>query len=212
MRLGQNNAGSEPVSNPTRQAYDLVADGFGAGANGPLTVVIDRSQVSETALSTQLVSIPGVAAISPPTLSDDGTTAVLNVVPLTGPQDQATYDLVHRLHDALPAGAELTGPTAATVDMTTTLGDHLWLVIASVLAATLILLIGVFGSLVLAVKAVLANLLSVAASFGALTLAFQTSTGAAVLGRPGPCRSQPGRRWCCSPSCSDCPPTTKCSC
>ena len=186
MRLGQNDAGSEPVSNPTRQAYDLVADGFGAGANGPLTVVIDRSQASETALATQLVSIPGVAAISPPTLSDDGTTAVLDVVPLTGPQDQATYDLVHRLHDALPAGAELTGPTAATVDMTTTLGDHLWLVIASVLAATFILLIGVFGSLVLAAKAVLANLLSVAASFGALTWAFQTSTGAALLGLAGP--------------------------
>jgi putative drug exporter of the RND superfamily len=70
--------------------------------------------------------------------------------------------------------------------MTTTLGNHLWQVIAAVLAATLVLLIGVFGSLVLAVKAVLANLLSVAASFGALTWAFQTSAGAALLGLAGP--------------------------
>jgi putative drug exporter of the RND superfamily len=186
MRLGQNDAGSEPVSNPTRQAYDLVADGFGAGANGPLTVVIDRSEVSETALATQLGSVPGMATVAPPLVSDDGTTAVLNVIPTTGPQDEATYDLVHRLHDTLPPGAELTGPTAGIVDMTTTLGDHLWLVIAAVLAATFVLLIGVFGSLVLAVKAVLANLLSVAASFGALTWAFQTSTGAALLGLAGP--------------------------
>lgn len=186
MRLGQNDAGSEPTSNPTRQAYDMVADAFGPGTNGPLTVVTDRTRVAEAALVTRLRAMPGVATVAPPVRSADGSTAVLTVVPTTGPQDQVTYDLVHQLHDELPAGAELTGPTAATVDMTSTLAARLWLVIGVVLAVTLVLLIVVFGSLVLAVKAVVANLLSVAASFGALTWAFQTSAGAALLGLSEP--------------------------
>lgn len=186
LRLGQNDAGSEPTSSPTRQAYDLVAEEFGAGWNGPLTVVADRSRIDDTSLAARLSSVPGVASVAPPVRSADGTTAVLTVVPTTGPQDEATYALVRGLHRELPGGAELTGPTATTVDMTTVLQRRIWLVILIVLTATCVLLVAVFRSLVLAVKAVLANLLSVTASFGALTLAFQTGAGAKVLGLTEP--------------------------
>jgi RND superfamily putative drug exporter len=186
LRLGQNDAGSEPTSNPTRQAYDLVAAEFGPGWNGPLSVVVDRSALNDTSLAARLSSMPDVASVVPPVRSADGTTAVLTVVPKTGPQDAATYELVRGLHRDLPAGAELAGPTATTVDMTTVLQQRLWLVILTVLTATFVLLVGVFRSLVLAVKAVLANLLSVTASFGALTLAFQTSAGATLLGLTEP--------------------------
>jgi RND superfamily putative drug exporter len=186
LRLGQNDAGSEPLSNPTRQAYDLVAQHFGPGWNGPLAVVVDRARVDDTSLASRMASRPDVADVMPPLRSADGTTAVLTVVPRTGPQDAATYELVRALHRELPGGAELAGPTATTVDMTTVLQQRLWLVILVVLAATCVLLVAVVRSLVLAVKAVLANLLSVAASFGALTVAFQTSPGSELLGLAEP--------------------------
>jgi RND superfamily putative drug exporter len=187
LRLGQNDAGSEPLSNPTRQAYDLVAQDFGPGWNGPLSVVVGSDARAEVAsLAARLSARDDIATVTPPLWSTDGTTAVLTVVPKTGPQDEATYELVRTLHRELPAGAELAGPTATTVDMTTVLQQRLWVVILVVLTATCVLLIFVFRSLVLAIKAVLANLLSVSASFGALTLAFQTSFGAKLLGLTEP--------------------------
>jgi RND superfamily putative drug exporter len=189
MRLGQNDAGSESRSNPTRQAYDMVADAFGPGANGPLVVVADRRAaggVSLDALRADIAATPGVSSVSPALESSDGRTGVLEVVPATGPQDARTYDLVHRLHAQLPPGADVTGPTAATVDLTSVLGGHLWLVVLAVLAATAVLLLILFRSLVLPLKAVVTNLLSVGASYGVMTLAFQTTWGAQLLGLAGP--------------------------
>jgi len=140
MRLGQNDPGSESPANPTRQAYDLVAQAFGPGANGPLEVVVDRDAVPAAALTTlagRLAAMPGVAEVSAPALSPDGRTAVLQVIPATGPQQPQTRDLVDRLHHGvLPAGADLTGPTAVMADMTATLSGHLWRVMLAVLAAT----------------------------------------------------------------------------
>ena len=190
MRLGQNDAGSERAANPTRQAYDLLAEAFGPGANGPLEVVVNRHSVSAqayAALRHRIAATPGVAGVSAPAVSPDGRTAVLQVIPATGPQQPQTADLVRRLHHGvLPAGADVTGPTAAMVDMTATLSGHLWRVLLAVLAATFALMVTVFRSIVLPAKAVITNLLSVAASYGVMTLAFQTSTGAWLLGLPGP--------------------------
>jgi len=189
MRLGQSDAGSERAGNPTRQAYDLMTAGFGAGANGPLTVVVDRHAVSDAdtaRLAQTLHAVPGVASVSPVSTSPDGAIAVVEVVPATGPADARTHELVTRLHGVLPGGADVTGPTAAMVDMTEVLGDHLWLVVLAVLAASFVLLVFVLRSLVLAAKAVLANLLSVLAAYGVMTLAFQTSWGAHLIGLPGP--------------------------
>jgi len=189
MRLGQNDAGSEPAASPTRQAYDLVADAFGPGANGPLEVVVNRRVASAStfaALAHRLAATPGVAEVSSPAQAPHSRTAVLQVIPTTGPQQPQTRDLVERLHHGvLPTGADVTGPTAAMVDMTTALSGHLWRVLLAVLAATFALMVIVFRSIVLPAKAVITNLLSVAASYGVMTLAFQTKTGASVLGLPG---------------------------
>jgi RND superfamily putative drug exporter len=190
MRLGQNDAASESRANPTRQAYDLVAGAFGPGANGPLDVVVNQRAIpagAVAALAHRLAVTPGVAEVSAPVHSPDGRMAVLQVIPATGPQQPQTRDLVERLdHGVLPAGADVTGPTAVMVDMTTTLSAHLWRVILAVLAATFILMAIMFRSVVLPAKAVIANLLSVGASYGVMTLAFQTRTGSSVLGLPGP--------------------------
>jgi putative drug exporter of the RND superfamily len=189
MRLGQNDPSGERSSNPTRQAYDLVAQGFGPGANGPLVVVADRRTLGDAqmgALRGSVAATPGVVSVSPVTVSPDGTTAVFQAIPATGPQSAGTYALVRRLQADLARGADLTGPTAAIVDMTGVLSGHLWLVIAAVLASTFLLLVYVFRSLVLPLKAVLTNLLSVAAAYGVMTLAFQTEAGARLLGLGGP--------------------------
>jgi len=189
MRLGQNDAGSERAGRPTRQAYDLVAAAFGSGANGPLAVVVDRGAIAEpglAALRNRIAATPGVAGVSPVATSPDGTTAVFQAVPTTGPQDERTRDLVRRLQADLPPGADLTGPTAAIVDMTGRLGGRLWLVIGVVLATTYALLVFVFRSVVLPLKAVLTNLLSVSAAYGVMTLAFQTEWGARLVGLGGP--------------------------
>jgi RND superfamily putative drug exporter len=185
MRLGQNDAGSESVDKPTRQAFDLVAEGFGPGANGPLVAVVDRGQLDAArldALHSQIMTTPGVREVSPVTESADGRTAVFQIEPTTAPASAETRDLAARLHAQLPAGADLTGPTAAVLDLTSALAERLWLVILVVLAATFLLLMLVFRSLVLPAKAVIANLLSVAASYGVMTLLFQTDIGAAMIG------------------------------
>ncbi|GAA2009132.1 MMPL family transporter [Nakamurella flavida] len=185
MRLGQNDAGSEAPSAPTRQAYDAVAQGFGPGANGPLVVVAERDRLSDAdivALTTGLAGTPGVAGVGAVQESPDGNIAVLVLTPTTGPQDAATADLVERVAASLPAGAALTGPTAAMLDLTTTLSAHLWQVVLAVLVATFLLLLVVFRSVLLAAKAVVVNLLSIGAAYGVMTLAFQTEPGAALIG------------------------------
>lgn len=184
MRLGQNDAGAERADAPTRVAFDLVADAFGPGTNGPLAVVAPASGVDDVLAA--LRADAGVASTAPPVVSESGTTVLVSVVPTTGPSDEATFDLVARLHDALPAGAEITGATAAMVDTTGVLGDHLWQVVLAVLLATFVLLVPLMRSLVVPLKAVVANLLSVGAAYGVMTLAFQTSAGAALIGLPGP--------------------------
>ena len=187
IRLGQSDAGSESADRATRQAYDLVSAAFGPGTNGPLLVVADREAVAQfDGLAEDLATVDGVAQVSPPVVAPDGSTALVQVIPTTAPSDVATRDLVQRLADRLPDGVDITGPTAAAMDMTETLSGHLWWVILAVLSATFLLLLFVFRSLVLPLKAVVGNLLSVSASFGVLTLAFQTDLGARLLGLPGP--------------------------
>jgi RND superfamily putative drug exporter len=185
MRLGQNDAGSESTANPTRQAYDLVAEGFGPGANGPLLAVVDRARITGPALDAlhaEVAHTPGVSAVSPVTTSGDGHTAVFQIIPATGPASAVTADLATRLHATFPAGADLTGQTAAMLDLTAALAAHLRIVILAVLAATFVLLTLVFRSLLLPAKAVLSNLLSVTACYGVMTLAFQTRIGASLIG------------------------------
>nr|WP_221374611.1 MMPL family transporter [Actinoplanes polyasparticus] len=184
MRTWPQDAGSMPESHTTRKAYDLVAAEFGAGANGPLIVVADLAKAPDLgALSAALRAQPGVASVAPPTV--EGGAAVIVVEPATGPQDEATTGLLRRLRaDVLPSGVLVTGLVAVFADISDRLADRLWIVVAFVVALSLVLLTVLFRAPVVAVKAAVMNLLSVGAAYGVLTLIFQNDATARLVGLP----------------------------
>ncbi|MEW2492762.1 MMPL family transporter [Streptomyces nodosus] len=200
LRLGHIDAGASPVSSTERRAYDLTADGFGPGANGPLTVVVtldkDRPTTTEQrttlaeGLHDALVTTPGVASATMPGPTPDGALLVSTITPDTGPQDRATADLVHRLQDEVlpralsPQGATgyLTGGTAGQLDFRDVLADRLPHVVGIVVAAAFVLLLAVFRSPLVALKAAVLNLLSIGAAFGVVVAVFQWGWGASLLG------------------------------
>ena len=174
LRLGFPDAGNDRAATTTRQAYDLVAKGFGAGANGPLRVAAelrgagDRADVG--ALVAKLREQPGVAAVAPPAVSPAGDAAVLSVVPSTSPQSPATADLIRRLRaDVLPgAGVPVSvgGTTASFVDQSDVTADRLPLFIGGVVILSILLLTVTFRSVTVALKAGVMNLLSIGAAYG----------------------------------------------
>ncbi len=188
MRTWPQDAGSQPTSNTTRRAYDVVTAEYGPGANGPFVVAVDLAQVPAATLdglAARLRATPGVSAVTPPQLSPSGGAAVLVLQPSTGPQDEATTALVDRLRaDVLPGGAHLTGTTPGFADISRILADRLWLVVGAVVAMSLLLLTVVFRAPVVAVKAAVMNLLSVAAAYGVMTAVFQWGWGTSLLGLP----------------------------
>lgn len=187
MRLAFSDAGNDPAGSTTRQAYDLLAKGFGPGFNGPLTLVAQlpagSSPDAVVAVTTTLAATPGVAFVSPAQPNDPAnpTAVVWRLVPTTAPQDQATTDLVNRLRDqVLPAATKgtgvnvlVTGFVAVTVDFSSYLADRLALFFGAVLTLSFLLLMIVFRSLLVPVKAVVMNLLSIGASYGVLVAIFQ---------------------------------------
>jgi RND superfamily putative drug exporter len=189
MRTWPQDAGSQPTSNTTRQAYDLIEAEYGAGANGPFVVAIDlRAVAADTlpALVEKLRAEPGVAAVTPPVTNAANDAAVIFVEPTTGPQDERTTDLLDRLRtDVLPADAKLTGLVAVFADIVDRLADRLWVVVVFVVAMSLLLLTVLFRAPVVALKAAAMNLLSVAAAYGVITAVFQWGWGATALGLPG---------------------------
>ncbi|GAA0916810.1 RND transporter [Virgisporangium aurantiacum] len=188
MRTWPQDASSQPTSNTARVAYDLIADEYGAGANGPLVVAIDLDKVAPDtlpALAERLRATPGVAAVTPPVTNAAGDTAVIFVEPTTGPQDTRTTDLLTTLRaEVLPGGAELTGLVAVFADIVDRLSDRLWVVVAFVVSMSLLLLTVLFRAPVVALKAAAMNLLSVAAAYGVMTAVFQWGWGAELLGLP----------------------------
>ncbi|WP_426507499.1 MMPL family transporter [Dactylosporangium sp. McL0621] len=184
MRTWPQDAGSQPTSNTTRLAYDLVSAEFGPGANGPLLLAVDTTAVPDVdGLVARLRAEPGVAAVAPPAVN--GTAAVIVVEPTTGPQDEATTRLLDRLRGGvLPAGVLVTGLVAVFADISERLADRLWIVVAFVVALSLLLLTVLFRAPVVAVKAAVMNLLSVAAAYGVMTAVFQTDAGARLVGLP----------------------------
>ncbi|WP_407563978.1 MMPL family transporter [Streptomyces sp. 184] len=188
MRTWPQDAGSQPDSNTTRRAYDLVAAEYGEGANGPLQIAVDLARTPANALPAlrdDLAAADGVAAVSPPRVNEAGDAAVLVVTPATGPQDERTQDLLDLLRaDVLPAGAEATGVVAVYADISDRLATRLWVVVPFVVGLSLLLLTVLFRAPVVALKAAVMNLLSVAAAYGVMTVVFQTDTGARLLGLP----------------------------
>ncbi|GAA4142064.1 MMPL family transporter [Actinomadura keratinilytica] len=174
MRLGFADAGNDPASSTTRRAYDLLAEGFGPGFNGPLVVVGETGADEARRVQQVLARTDGVAAATPPLPSRDGAVHTLLVFPDAAPQDERTADLVHTLRaDVLPDGFHVGGPTAATQDFADTVAARLPLFVAIVVGLSALLLSVVFRSLLIPVKAALLNLLSIAAALGAITLVFQ---------------------------------------
>ncbi|GAA2352390.1 MMPL family transporter [Dactylosporangium salmoneum] len=184
MRTWPQDAGSQPASNTTRKAYDLVAAEYGPGANGPLALAVDLRKVTDLdGLVARLRTEPGVASVAPPAVQGDA--AVILVEPTTGPQDKATTRLLDHLRaDVLPDGVLVTGLVAVFADISERLSERLWIVVAFVVALSLLLLTVLFRAPVVAIKAAVMNLLSVAAAYGVMTAVFQTDAGAKAVGLP----------------------------
>jgi len=195
MRLSFSDAGNRPDSDTTRRAYDLLSEAFGPGFNGPIYAVVDTQGVSGSDASvSRLVDAiddtPGVAAVADPEPIPDADLTFLTVFPDSEPQSKQTTQLLHRLRDeTIPpavSGSGLhvltTGSSAYVVDFSDYIGSRLPWFIGAVLVLSFLLLLTVFHSLIVPVKAVLMNLLSIGAALGATILVFQQGFLAGLLG------------------------------
>ncbi|HEX6786686.1 MAG TPA: MMPL family transporter [Acidimicrobiales bacterium] len=198
IRLGFGDNGNLPEKQTARHAYDLLAKGFGPGFNGPLTLVATVPAGTDPTtlqpVSDAVAATPDVAFASPPImLSDD--LALWTVYPKSAPQDEATEKLVHTLRDdVLPSTGVpvlVGGITAVSVDFSSYLGSRLPYFIGAVLLFSFILLMAVFRSVVVPLKAVILNLLSIGAAYGVVVAVFQWGWGSSLigLGRSGPIES-----------------------
>ncbi|CAM5313764.1 MMPL family transporter OS=Streptomyces alboniger OX=132473 GN=CP975_25255 PE=4 SV=1 [Streptomyces alboniger] len=200
LHLGTSDQGNNPAHTTTRQAYDLLADGFGPGVNGPLTLVSqvygagDRNALAD--LGTALRTTGGVASVSPVTYDENGRTAFLTVVPDSAPQSQETSALVDRLReDVLPraeAGSSLDvrvgGVTASYDDFAEVIVGKLPLFVGVVIGLGCVLLLLAFRSIGIPLKAAVMNVAAVASAFGVVVAVFQWGWGSELLGlgRAGP--------------------------
>jgi RND superfamily putative drug exporter len=199
MRLASSDAGNNPTHDTTRKAYDLLAQGFGKGFNGPLQIVTELPKSGDGAGLSQVTDAVGadsdVASVGAAQFSPNGQTAVFSAFPRSAPQDQATTDLVKRLRDdTLPQVETSTqtnvlvgGPTANQVDFANVLSSKLPLFIGIVVLLAGLLLAVVFRSAVIPLQAAAMNLLSIGASLGVVVAVFQWGWLGGLLGvTPGP--------------------------
>jgi len=182
MRLGFPDAGNDPPETMTRQAYDLISEGFGPGANGPLILVAelpDRGAASDVdALAQRLRGEDGVAYVPAPRINAAGDAALLTVIPTTSPQAEATEELVARLRGTVVPeqlagtgiGVQIGGVTAALDDQSEYMKGRMPLFIAGVVGLSFLLLLIAFHSPLISLKAAIMNLLSVSAAYGVMTL------------------------------------------
>jgi RND superfamily putative drug exporter len=194
LRLGFADAGSGSTDRSSRRAYDLLSKGFGPGFNGPLLLAAEISGPEAlddlTALSQTLNQTDGVAAASPPIPNEAADAAILTVYPTTSPQDVETNRLVERLRDTvIPRAMQGTGTdvlvgggTAAVIDFAEVNGDRLPLLISVVIALSFILLVFVFRSILVPLKAAVMNLLSIGAAYGVVVAIFQWGWGKDLIG------------------------------
>ncbi|GAA0936337.1 MMPL family transporter [Kribbella koreensis] len=181
LRLGFADASTDAPAKTSRKAYDLLASGFGPGFNGPLIVMSEGTPEAAKELNTLLAKDPGIAGVTPPQLLADGKVATMLAFPKSGPQDKETSDLVQRLRDeTLPPLADETkatyligGSTAAADDFASAVSKRLPIFVLVVVGLSALLLMAVFRSLLIPLKAAVLNLLSIGASLGVITLVFQ---------------------------------------
>jgi putative drug exporter of the RND superfamily len=192
LRVGNPDDGALPESRTERRAYDLVAEGFGPGVNGPLVIAVaiaaDPSVVGP--LRDAVLADKGIAGVAPAEVNTGAGVATLVAYPTTGPQDDATFDTVKRLRAQVfpsvlgqsPARAHVGGQTASFADVGGRVGDRLPLFVAAVILLSFLLLTLVFRSVLVPLKAALLNLLSIGASYGVMVMVFQWGWGAGLIG------------------------------
>jgi RND superfamily putative drug exporter len=184
LRFGFPDAGNEPAGTQARVAYDLTVEAFGQGAAGPLVLASADGVRPLAEMSGAVAALPGVAQVGMPVPSPDGSAALLTVVPATGPQDPATEELVSTLRDLVPDGAtvHVGGATAAFVDQTDDIADRFPLLVGGVVGVSFLLLLLVFRSPAVAVKAALLNLVSILAAFGVVALVLEGGWAGQLVG------------------------------
>jgi putative drug exporter of the RND superfamily len=192
LRPGIPDDGALPESRTERQAYDLVAQGFGPGSNGPVVIAVDVAD-DPTVVDPLVEAVkadPGIASVGAPEMYAGAGVAVIVAIPTTGPQDAATHETVERLRaDVLPsvlagspAQAHVGGQTANFADVGARVNERLPVLIAAVLAMSFVLLMLVFRSVLVPLKAVVLNLLSIGAAYGVMVMVFQWGWAAGLIG------------------------------
>ncbi|MEU8289873.1 MMPL family transporter [Streptomyces pseudogriseolus] len=194
LRMGMPGAEAKSTSTTERRAYDALAEGFGPGFNGPLTVVVDVERAADpqaavTAVADELAATEGIVSVFPPRFNKAEDAAILSAIPSTAPAGEQTQDLIHTLRGERSAveaatGAEykITGTTALNIDVARKMQDALVPYLAVVVGIAFLLLMLVFRSVLVPLKAALGYLLSVLASLGAIVLVFQQGHGASLFG------------------------------
>jgi RND superfamily putative drug exporter len=199
LRLGASDAGNDPAGNTTRKAYDLIAQGFGKGFNGPLQLAVKMPKANAGSalaqLNGSLHGTPGVASVAAARLNAAGDTASIQVFPTSSPQSAQTTDLVTKLRDSvLPSVERATGttvyvggPTASQADFAHVLSSKLPLFIGIVIALSALLLMVVFRSFMIPLQAAAMNLLSIGAALGVVQAVFERGWLSGLFGvQPGP--------------------------
>jgi len=184
-------AGDAPDETTHRQAYDLLTEGFGEGINAPLTVVADLDAAGVDAdgieaVAADIAAVPGIASVGQPLTSADGDTVVFTANPTTGPADPDTSTTIDRVREVIPDNVYVSGITAITDDLNAQLEHTLPVFIGAVIAVSFLLLMMVFRSIAVPLKAAIMNLLSIGAAYGVLVAVFQWGWGANLLGLQGP--------------------------
>ncbi|GAA3349513.1 MMPL family transporter [Amorphoplanes nipponensis] len=192
LRVGLPDDGSLPENRTERRAYDLVADGFGPGTNGPLIIAVDLAGDPGSAgrVAAAVAADPGIASVAPARVDQATGIATLVVFPTTGPQERATADTVARLRAEVlptvvgpgPASAHVGGAAASLSDVGRRTSERLPYFVAAVLALSFVLLLLAFRSVLVPLKAVLLNLLSIGAAYGVMVAVFQWGWGGALIG------------------------------
>jgi RND superfamily putative drug exporter len=198
VRLGAADQGTQPTAQTSRRAYDLLAEGFGAGFNGPIPIVVDVNDDPQAPdkIYERVQTLPGVASVGEPQLNDEKTVAIVFVTPDSAPQDEATDKLVDRLRDdVIPAAtgggdavAYVSGLTAAFKDIAQRIMERLPLFLLYIVGVTFLVLAMAFRSIVISLTAAITTILSAFVGFGVLTLVVQEGHLLSLTGldRTGP--------------------------
>src|SRR4029079_7773401 len=193
--LGFADAGNDAPTTTTRKAYDLMAEGYGPGTHGAFQVVLDADSgvipgPTLDTLSTDLANQAGVASVDEPATNEAGSLAIITLTPTTSPQDARTSELLkHLREDTLPAAVagsdmevSITGSTAITADVSSRLQQRMPWFLATVIGLSFLVLMVVFRSVMVPLKAAVLNVLGVGAAYGVVVAVFQWGWGASLIG------------------------------